>query len=129
LNEFYISNASGKIGLHWCTDGEVTQEVFPADAIRILERAIVGHLGPMIAVVYAEIGCDTEMRGSRCLSIGLYPTAVQTGDGRSVRTINLEREQVVAPYPRRPGTMDCAGRAARQLDQRRRGVLDIDRIA
>ena len=69
------------------------------------------------------------MRGARRLRVARGPALVQAGDGGAFGAVDLEREQVVAPHPRRPGRQDRADRAALQFDQGRGVVLDVDVVA
>ena len=129
LGELHVADAGGEIRLHRRAGHDMAQEILPADAIGVLERPDVRHLVPVGAIVHVQIGGDGEMRGARRLRVGRGPAPVQAGDGRALGAVDLEREQVVAPHPRRPGRQDGADRAVFQLDQGRGIVLDVDVVA
>src|SRR5262249_23926871 len=105
------------------------QETLPTDPIGVdvtLER---WGFVPILAIVDVEVLHHAEVLDRRGGGRQLHVAAVQAGDGGAVAAVDLQREEIVAPHPRRPRAQNGAEDAALDLDQRRRRILDRDRIA
>src|SRR6185503_5460368 len=84
---------------------DVADEILPLLLEAVLVDHGVGHLVPRLVEDdrLRDIGVP---HGARRADAVLRPAALQTGDGRAVRAVDLEGDEVVAPHPYRPGRID-----------------------
>src|SRR5579862_470641 len=105
--------------------GDVPQEEFPAGPVAVLERLDIGHFLPLRVEIHRLwlLGAEKRLRGR---DRRLDEAAVQSGDRRTQRAVDLDLQQVVALDPAGPGGGDLRQRAAFQFEDREGVVLDID---
>jgi hypothetical protein len=66
----------------------------------------LGRIALAVAVVDGEIDHRIKVLDGRRAGVALDAAAVQARDGRAAGVVDLERHQVIAPHPRRPGVQE-----------------------
>ena len=96
---------------------DVSKEILPTDAIWIDVIALIGDLVPVGAVVDAKIAARIEVLNGWRIRRALGPAAVQSGNRRTARAVDLKAQKIIATDACCPRANDGSDSTALELDQ------------